>query len=318
MVSRLRTREDPRPYVLLLSGTPTPKGWIDLFAQFRILDPAIFGTTKREFEEQYVNYSRNPRQRWRVIGYRHERKLTRLTRAHSFSISQDEAGLAREQYTQNLSVQLPPEIRAAYDELATWFITQIEDQVVEGKNPGAVRTRLLQVTGGFTTDHHVLHTAKVDKLRDYAGVVAEQSEPLLVYCRFLAEVEASIETLRSCGFLVAPFTGATSDRDRRRALLGLRRENGAIVFQAQTGSVALDLSAAAEVVFFSLPDSWESYWGDRNRVLGPHQARPVRFTHLLASGTLDRSVLQNLQAKEDLHAALMQNPRRYLRGFDTI
>jgi hypothetical protein len=315
MVDRLRRQgSDPaRPFVVLLTGTPTPKGWIDIFAQYRILDPAIFGTNKAGFEERYCIYGRGKR-RYSIVAYKQERKLARLTRAHSFRISQDEAGLARQQFTQNLSVDLPQAIRTQYDELAAVFITQIGPEIIEGKNVGAVRTRLLQVTGGFTTEGVCLHTVKVEKLRDYARVVAEQGEPLLVYCRFLAEVDAAVETVRECGFLGQPFTGATSDRDRRRAILGLRRENGAIVFQAQAGSVALDLSAAAEVVFFSLPDGWESYWGDRNRVLGPDQKRPVRFTHILADHTVDQSVLRNLIRKEDQHASLMANPKRYLRG----
>ena len=313
MVRRLRDSRDQGPFVLLLTGTPTPKGWIDIFAQYRILDSSVFGTAKSTFEERYCQFGRGKR-KWTVVAYRHEKELARLTRAHSFRISQDQAGLARTQFTQNLTVRLPPTIRSQYDELATYFITQVGEEILEGKNVGAVRTRLLQLTGGFTTDGVCLHTVKVDKLRDYARVVAEQEEPLLVYCRFLAEVDASVETLRECGFLAERFTGATSDRDRRRAILGLRRTNGAIVFQAQAGSVALDLSAAAEVVFFSLPDGWESYWGDRNRVLGPGQRRPVRFTHLLAQRTVDQSVLRNLIRKEDQHASLMANPRRYLRG----
>src|SRR5262245_2381837 len=56
MVRRLRKRRGHvggPPYVCELSGTPNPKGWIDLFAQFRIMDETIFGTDKASFEEDH-------------------------------------------------------------------------------------------------------------------------------------------------------------------------------------------------------------------------------------------------------------------------
>lgn len=322
MVTRLRKRrrEEGRsgPYVVLLSGTPAPKGKIDLFAQYRIMDESIFGTAKAGFEDEYVVYGKGRKTKYKIMRYRNERRLDRLTRAHSFSISQEEAGLSREQFTQNLTVRLPPRIKEKYNELAELFITQIDGTVVEGKNSGAIRTRLLQVTGGFTTDGTLLHREKLEKLGEYANLVVEQGEPLLIYCRYTPEVAACVELASKCGFRSFPFEGATSDKDRRLALRTLRTSSSVrptcVVFQVQAGSLALDLSSAAEVVYYSLPDGWEAYWQSRNRVLGPNQQRPVRFTHILAVGTLDRQVLRNLQAKEELHGSMMRNPRRYLTG----
>ena len=316
MVRRLRDAQGGRPYVLILTGTPTPQGKRDIFAQYRILDERIFGSAVSSFDEDFVVRSKNPKTPWKINGYRNERKLDRRIRAHSFSISADAAGLAREQFTQNLSVQLPEEVMLRYEELADFFIAKFGETIVEGKNAGAVRTRLLQVTGGFTTEGRLLHTAKVEKLRAYLELLQEQGDSVLVYCRFLPEVAASVDVAQDCGYRAFPFTGSTSDKDRALALATLAQDRRptAICFQVQAGSLALDLSTAAESVFYSLPDGWEAYWQSRNRVLGPRQLRAVRYTHLLAVGTLDRNVLRNLQHKENLHAEMVKSPRRYLRG----
>jgi hypothetical protein len=71
---------------------------------------------------------------------------------------------------------------------------------------------------------------------------------------------------------------------------------------------------AAETVYYSAPDGWVDYFQTVKRTQGPNQLRPVRYTHLVVPGTVDVSTIRSLQAKEDWHADLMQNPRRYLTG----
>jgi hypothetical protein len=40
----------------------------------------------------------------------------------------------------------------------------------------------------------------------------------------------------------------------------------------------------------------------------------VRYTPILAQGTLDKSVVRALQRKEDWHGVMMKDPTRFLRG----
>jgi hypothetical protein len=56
------------------------------------------------------------------------------------------------------------------------------------------------------------------------------------------------------------------------------------------------------------------YWGALKRTQGPNQTRPVRYTHLICPGTVDVSAMKGLRQKEDAHATMMRNPRRYLLG----
>jgi len=72
LVRRLRkNRKDDQPFVYLLTGTPNPKGWIDLFAQFRIMNEA-FGTSKAGFEERYCRYGLGKR-RFTIVKYHNRR-----------------------------------------------------------------------------------------------------------------------------------------------------------------------------------------------------------------------------------------------------
>jgi len=319
MVRRLRKRRGHvggPPYVCLLTGTPNPKGWIDLFAQFRIIDEEIFGTDKASFEEDHVTYGRGP-MKYSVVKYRNVPTILEKVHAHSLTVTAEEAGLAGEQFWQDLHVTLPAKARKAYDEMAEEFIAEIEGTVVSAANPAVKRLRLLQITGGYTTDGVEIHREKVKSLSDYAADLWAQDEHVLVYCRYLPEVDACADALEALGYPTTDLHGGTGRRTFSDAVARFQRAKSphALVFQVQTGSLSIELSAAAEVVIYSPPDGWENYFQCLQRVMGPNQKRPVRYTHILARHTMDGPVMASLAAKEDYHATLLKNPRRFLYGY---
>lgn len=318
MVRRLRTsrNRDGQPWVILLSGTPTPKGWIDLFAQFRVLDESIFDTAANRFEERYVVRGKG-RRKWTILAYRHERELERKIRDHSYSVSADEAGLANKEFLQKLAVDLPASAKKLYLDLAAEFVAEWEGNVITAKNAGVKRLRLLQITGGFLSGGRGIHTAKLQALKAYATLLLEQGESVVVYSRFTPEVEAVSEILEGVGYRTFRVDGSVSDRDRRLGTQSLKTRPPtptAISFQYQAGSRAIELVGAAETVYYTTPDGWVDYRQTKARTQGPNQRRPVRYTHLICPGTVDVSVVKALQKKEDIHDAMMRDPRAFLMG----
>lgn len=318
MVRRLRKRRASSglPYVLLLSGTPNPKGWRDLFAQFRIMDEAIFGTNAAEFDNRHVVRGVGPR-RWTIIKYNREKELIRKIREHSYSVSADEAGMANETFFESLKVQLPERVVKMYLELAEEFLVQWEGGVISAKNAGVKRLRLLQLTGGYTTDGSEIHRAKVEALKAYLALLLEQGESVVVYARFTPEVGACTRVAENVGYRTFRVDGSTKTQDRSRAIATLAKTPSiptALVFQYQAGSRAIELVGAAETVFYGVPDGWVDYWQCLKRTQGPNQQRPVRYTHLVCPGTVDVAAFQGLRRKEDFHQTMMRNPRRYLTG----
>jgi hypothetical protein len=303
------------PYVQLLSGTPNPKGWQDLFAQFRVLDDSIFGTAKADFEEEYCEYGIGSR-RYTIVKYKNLKRLKRTVRAHSFVISEEKAFPdAPPQLWQNVPVSLPKEARRVYNDMAEDLVADFEGGTIEAANAGGRRVRLLQITGGFTTDGVQIHDAKARVMASIASDLKERSEGFVAYARFIPEVQSVADTLEGLSIPARTITGAVSRADRRDARKALLRgEVQALVFQVATGSEAIDLASVHELVFYSLPDGWKDYWQATRRVRGPRQHHATRYRHIVAKGTLDRSVLKTLQAKGDMHAELMKSPRAFLFG----
>lgn len=315
-VRRMRqSRRDGQPFVILATGTPNPKGWIDLFAQLRVMDDTILGTAKSTFEDRYCEYGVGSR-RYTIVKYKRIPELKRKLRDHSFVISEEKAFPDMPpQLWQNVPVVLPPKARRIYNDMAEELVADFEGGTIEAANTGARRLRLLQITGGFTTQGDLLHSAKVEAATSISASLSELGEAFIWYARFLPETHAIGSVLSKLKVDYRLITGAVSRRDRRDARQDFRRgDTQALVFQVQAGSQAIDLATAHEVIYYSLPDGWLYYWQSTRRVRGPKQTQATRFRHLIARNTLDRSVLNTLQAKGDMHAELMRSPRTFLFG----
>lgn len=320
-VRRMRKeRGDGQPFVYLMTGTPNPKTYRDIFAQYRIMDDSIFGTDVQSFEDRYCERGLG-RRRFQIIKYHHKDELLSKIKEHAFVISRARAfpDAEPELPPVNIKIHLPAHARKLYDELTEEGIAFLEGgEAIEGLTPAVLRLRCQQITGGFTTKGIPIHGAKLKMAKDILVDLREQNEPCVVYCRFLAEVHAVRKAAATLGYSAYEITGAVGSSDRAYAYKRLKARRPpkpvCLVFQVATGSLAIDLSAAGEVIFYSLPDSFIDYWQAVSRVLGPKQTRAVRVRHLLAPGTVDVTQLNGLRNKFDLHAELMDNPHNYLRG----
>jgi len=321
-VRRMRKkRRDGRPWVYLMTGTPNPKGYIDLFSQFRILDDSIFGTAKEDFEDLYCEYGFG-RNRYRIVRYHNKAQLLEKVKNHSFIISRATAfpDAEPELPPVNVKIHLPTHARKLYDELASEGVAFLEGgEAIEGLNPGVLRLRLQQITGGFTTRGRIIHHAKLTMAKDILVDLHELREPCVVYCRFLAEVAAVRKAAETLGFAAYAITGSVRPADRAYAYRRLKTSKAGpkpvcLVFQVSTGSLSIDLSTAGEGLFYSLPDSFVDYWQAVSRLFGPKQTRAVRIRHLLGVGTVDVTQLHSLRNKFDMHQEMMQSPHNFLRG----
>lgn len=305
LVRRLRVKcTGGRPFVLLLSGTPNPKGWRDLFAQFRIMDETLLGTSAGAFDRRHVVYGHGKR-RFNVVAYRGENRIKKIVRENSISVSAEEAGLAGTRFWDPLHVTLPEKAMKVYMQLVSEFLALLESgEVIDATNAGVLRLRLLQVTGGFTTDGVQIHRAKLEAATDWLRLLHEQEEPFIVGCRFTPEVLAVAEAVSK--FSRIEIVHGATRKSRDMAIKDFQRgQLDGLIFQIQAGSAAIELARAAELVYFSLPDGWVHFKQFGDRVMGPNQKRPVRYTPILAKGTVDQRVLEGLRRKEEWHNELM-------------
>ena len=80
---------DKARYKLILSGTPVQNDAIDLYSQYRFLDPSVFGTNYYQFRNRYAIMGGFERRQ--IIGYRDMDELIRKEHSIAYRVTKEEA-----------------------------------------------------------------------------------------------------------------------------------------------------------------------------------------------------------------------------------
>lgn len=293
-VSRLRSQSTRR---LCLTGTPMPHSPLDIFGQFRFLDPAIFGQSFVAFRTKYAimgGYENHE-----IIGFRDQEDLARRMDTITFTARTEDV-LDLPPFTDvDREFDLAPEEARVYRDMEKDFVAELKGGQVTAANALVKLLRLAQVTGGAVdTDDGVAHVLGDSKARLLKEVLEDcGAEPVAVFCRFHRDLDAVHEAAKALGRESRELSGRRNDV----ALSGGKWEDGDILaVQEQAGGVGVDLTRGRYCVFFSLSYSLGDYMQARARVRRPGQDRPVTYVHLVARGTVDRKVRDALEKKEEV------------------
>lgn len=161
---------DKARYKLILSGTPVQNEAVDIFSQYRFLDPTIFGTNFYAFRNRYAVMGGFNRKQ--IVQYKDLDELIRKEHSIAYRVTKEEALDLPEQTFQTRSIILSAKERAIYDRLRRDSFTELDNG---GKiTATTVLTKLLrlqQFTGGFlvaddAAKPELVSTGKLDALSD--------------------------------------------------------------------------------------------------------------------------------------------------------
>lgn len=189
---------DQARYKLILSGTPVQNNAIDIFSQYRFLDPTIFGQNFYQFRNRYaVMGGFNRRQ---IIGYKDLDGLIKKEHSIAFRITKNEAIDLPEQTFETRKVHFSKKEQDLYNRIK-------RDSYAELDSGGQITAttvltkllRLQQLTGGFLVKDDAakpeqVSKAKLDALNDIIeDYVIGAGKKLVIFARFIAEVKAIID-----------------------------------------------------------------------------------------------------------------------------
>ncbi|MGB5336362.1 MAG: DEAD/DEAH box helicase [Woeseiaceae bacterium] len=267
--------------VVLMTGTPIAgRGHIDIWAQF-----GLFGET-------------NPLGTWGSFTGRHFTfdmfNRPRLRRGHDAVINEQIA---------------PRVLRKSVDEIDMPGLVEIDVRVdmspaaekrygqmeIEENSYAPLRT----IASGFEYDKHWsgevnpvwLHENKLDALTE----IAETQENILVFANFTAEIDRIAQK-----FGAAVIDGRTSGAAAGQLIAGWNEGClPMLVLHPRAAGHGLNLQAGGHrVVWFSLPDSGETYQQANARVYRSGQKASTVFVHkLICQNTIDEIIAKLLQKK---------------------
>ena len=283
-----------------MTGTPMPHGITDVYAVARFADPTIYGPSFSAFRQKYCVMGGY--QKKQITGYQRLDEFEALLSRFTFRVGKEVLDLPPETHV-TYHCELSAEALRVYRDLEDDFVAEVRDGRITVSNALVKLLRLQQVTGGWVkTDdgqYHRVDSAKQKLLADTLEDIGKD-EPVVVFCRFHADLDAVHEACGSVGYTSLELSG-------RRDELKRWQDGEAQVLAAQisAGGVGVDLTRARYSAYYSLSFSLGEYDQALSRVHRPGQTRPVEHIHLVARNTVDVKILRALEKRAEVVQSIL-------------
>lgn len=295
-------------YKLCLSGTPMANSPLDVYGQYRFLDPSIFGTRHDLFLQEYAIMGGVDNHF--VVGFKNQKKLQEKFKSIAYTCKmediKDRLKLPEVLPSIERKVTLPAKDMKTIKELEKDFIAECGSSHVVVNNVLVKMLRLQQISAGFCITHDVmmneeeqeLNTAKEDELFDILSDISPLAS-VVVFCVFRHDIRVIRSVAEKAKRKVFELSGNENTLEEWK-----KSEGGVIAVQIQAGAEGVDMTNAHYAVYFSLPHSLALYNQSKARLYRPGQKNSVSFIHLIAEDTIDEGIYKSLQKKQDVIEAI--------------
>lgn len=287
----------------ILTGTPTPQGLGDLWAQVGILDLGErLETSLTKFRDKYMYAAERNRHthvvyKWAVRPGLDKDILNKISDI-CFSLRAEDYLQLPKLTKLYHNIELDADVMRKYKQLKKEMVSEIDGQTVTAVTAAALANKLLQVTSGtiYTEDGEA--TSHSEKIEYLESLVEENPGPTLVFYHYKTALAKLKEQ-----FPDAQELGSDNIADWNEGKIRI------MLAHPQSGGIGLNLQCnafdTAHVVWYDLPWSSENYIQANARVYRQGQTKPVMLHHLVASKTIDEQVIKVLEGKISAQDALM-------------
>jgi SNF2 family DNA or RNA helicase len=294
------------PHVWELTGTPSPNGYMDLWAQIFLLDGGKrLGKTITAYRDRYFKAG------WQLpngvvtdwtLREGADEKINALVEDICLSMSA-EGRIDLPPITYNdIRVPLSPATQKVYDDMEEELIAAVEllGEVYTASGAGTLSGKLSQITAGFLYSdeqdgtYGVLHHSKVQALQE---ILEGTGSPVLCFYRFKAERELITKAL--------PKLAHTLDEPE-----AVKRWNAGdtplLLAHPASAGHGLNLQYGGHTTAWTtLPWSLEEWQQGNGRLHRQGQKHPVVVHSMVSPSTIDQTIKYRLNTKSSVQQALL-------------
>lgn len=294
---RLAVRADR---VVLMTATPAPNGYRDLWAQAYLIDGGHrLGQTLSGYTERYFKQADRD-------GYKFALKkgaaevIQANLRDIMLSMKAEDYIKMPDRFDRVTEVELDPAALKAYEDFEKNLVHDLpEGEAIEAISAAALATKLMQFANGQVYDAeknvHRIHDAKIEALKE---LVEEAQEPVLVAYTFKSDLARIVEAFPNAVVLGKDM--GVIDRWNRG-------EIDMLVTHPASAGHGLNLQHGGRYLFWFGPTfSLELHLQLNARLYRQGQTRPVVIQHIIAKGTIDEDIIKVLTAKNATQEGLLK------------
>ena len=306
------------PRVVGLTGTPSPNGLIDLFAQMYLIDQGErLGKSITAYRDRFFR----PGKRNGDIVYSYALKSPQEETEQQISdlISDITISMTAEDYLKmpdriNIydRVELSPKVLAQYKEFEKEQVLELtnSDEPISAASAAALSNKLQQFANGaiYDADRKVieLHDEKLEKLEEL--VEAANGSPVLVAYSYKHDLDRIMQKLKAYKPVKLEKPGQIADWNAGKVK----------VLVAHPASVGHGLNlqkGGHTLIWFGNTWSLELYMQFNARLYRQGQAYPVTVHHIVTTGTVDEKIIKALDGKRDTQDGLMQSIKELMEFY---
>ena len=304
------------PHRYLLTGTPLAENPMDVYAQYRFLDPTIFGTNYYAFCEEYQNIDTalSARVGFPILDKKQPYKNLDRLKEKMFSCAFYMKSTVKLPKTTRMVVKVPMDQKTeeVYMELSKEGAIELGDGFLTVNNVLAMTTRKQQVTSGYLPIEYDDGTKELKRISTFRRTFLykfiqgiPEEEPIVIFAKFKKDLYAIRKVAERLGCGYSEVSGSEDTLAEWKA--GKTRIIG---IQYTSGSESIDLTRAHICIFYTLDHSLGKYDQARKRVHRPGQENPCLYYHFVATmstgKTVDQEILQCWKDKEDYISVVMR------------
>jgi SNF2 family DNA or RNA helicase len=295
--------------IVELTGTPSPNGLADLWAQLYLLDEgARLGTRYAGFRERY--FDAGPRHNGIVYKYsvKQGSEEAILSAISDICVSMKAADYLElpDCIMHEIPVELDLKAAKAYRELEREMVLELPDDEVTVTSAAALSNKLLQLGNGaiYGEDHsvHEVHGCKIEAFMELIESLSASGKNALVFYNYQHDRERLQKALAKTGLVVRELKTTEDEDDWNAGKIDV------LLTHPASSAYGLNLQHGGNhVVWFGLTWNYELYTQANKRLHRQGQTEKVIIHHLVCEGTRDEDVMAALARKDDVQQFVMDS-----------
>lgn len=304
---RFKALRKVRPHIrrlILLTGTPSPNGHMDLWSQMWLIDMGQrLGKTLGAYRSRYFRPGRSNGHvvyDWHLRPGAHE-EISALMSDVTVSLKAEDWLEVPDLIESDVRIALNDAETRAYREFEREQLMSLDGKDIEALTAASLANKLLQFTGGamYDTEHgwHEVSDAKLRALEDIIETAGD--EPVLVFYQYKHE-QARLQE-RFNRLQPVTFSGEPDIlRDWNAGRISL------MLCQPASVQYGLNMQQGGHIIVWYTP-TWnlEQYQQANARLHRQGQERPVLCYRLICEGTIDERVIRAVNGKHSAQESLL-------------